>query len=210
MIYYVKEGQRSIFPKIKIKENECEISEINNNIKKTERTIKKIKKKNINQIVLSKQLKKKQEFIKLLNNYDITIFHGKWLMQFLLQEIILYLNEKEKIKNIDEITILANDLSNVVKQNIINFANLYKKIRIVTNHLVKFKRLEEELYEKNGVSIIMTNNKRKALSKSDLIINFDFVEEIINQYIINENAIIINLDKKIKVNKKRFNGIIIT
>ena len=58
--------------------------------------------------------------------------------------------------------------------------------------------------------MIITNNKRKALSKSELIVNFDFVQEVINQYNIVENATIINLNDKIKINEKRFCGIIIT
>lgn len=212
MAYYIKQGQSSIFQEIKIIEDECQIQKTISKIstKKLEKIVKKIKKKNINPVVLSKEIKQNQEFIEMLNNYDITIFDGKWLMQYMLQDIIVYLKEKQKIKTDDEITILANDLNNEVKQNIKTFANIYKKIRIVTNHLEKFKKLEQELYEENGTPIIITNNKRKALAKSELIINFDFVQECINQYNINENAIIINLGEKIKINKKRFNGIVIT
>lgn len=146
----------------------------------------------------------------MLRNYDIAIIDGKWLMQYMVEDIIQYLDEKQKIKENSGISILANDLNNEVRQNIRKFSNKYKKIRIVTNHLEKFKKLEEELYEEKGISIIITNNKRKALSKSELIVNFDFVQEVINQYNIVENATIINLNDKIKINKKRFCGIIIT
>lgn len=210
MIYYIKQGQSSIFHPVKLYGNECEIPEITSNIKKTEKIVKKMKKKKIEQVVLNKNTRKNQEFIRILNNYNINVLDGKRLMQYILQDIIDYIKEKNKITNIDEITILSNDLTNEVKQNIRTFAKQYKKIRIVTNHLEKFKRLEEELYKESGISIIITNNKRKALSKSMLIINFDFVQEIINQYNIGENAIIINLSDKIKINKKRFAGIVIT
>jgi len=210
VIYYIKEGQSSIFSKVNIKGNECEISKINKNNKKAERIVKKLKKKNINKIVISKKLKENQQMIKQFNNYDITIFDGKWLMKYLLGEIIEYIGQIQKLQPIDEIAILSNDLSDEVKNNIINFSNKYKKIRIVTNHIEKFKKLEQEIYDKYGVSIIITNNKRKALAKSILIINFDFVQETINQFNINENAIIINLEEKIKINKKRYNGLIIT
>ncbi len=210
MAYYIKQGQRSIFQEIKIIEDECQIQKNISKLsyKKLEKLVKKIKKKNINPVVLSKEIKRNQELIEILNNNDITIFDGKWFMQYMLQDITRYL--EQKISTTDEITILANDLSDEVKQNIKIFSNMYKKIRIVTNHLEKFKKLEQELYEENGTPIITTNNKRKALAKSDLIVNFDFVQESINQYNINENAIIINLSKKIKITKKRFNGIVIT
>lgn len=210
MAYYLKEGQSSIFPKVKIHENECVISKIGTNIKRIEKTVKKIQKKNIRQVVLNRKIKENEQFIKELNNYDIATIDGKWLMQYMLKDIIAYLEEKRKISNADEITILVNDLNDEVKQNIKRFANIYKKIRIITNHLEKFRRIEQELYEENGISIIITNNKRKALSKASLIVNFDFEQESINQYNINENAIIINLSDKIRINKKRFSGIIIT
>lgn len=208
MIYYLKQGQRSIISKVKIKENKCEISK-QTSIKKTEKIVKKIKKKNIEKVVLSKQLKEKKELIKTLKNYDITILDGKWLMQFMVEEIIDYLKQNGKVGNTDEIAILINDLTDMARENIKNFASKYKKIRIITNHAERFKNFEKELYEQNGISIIISNNKRKAISKSKLIINFDFVEETINQYNINENAIIINLANNITINKKRFSGLII-
>lgn len=212
MGYYIKQGQSSMFQYIKLIEEECQILKPIFNItkKKKEKVVQKIKRRGISQAVISREIKQDLEFVELLHNYDIVIFDGKWLMQYMLQEIIDYLKEKQKVENTDEITILANDLTNEVKQNIKRFANTYKKIRIVTNHLEKFKRVEEELFESNGIPIIISNNKRKVLAKSELIINFDFVQETINQYNIYENAVIINLDDKIKINKKRFSGIVIT
>lgn len=208
MAYYIKQGQSSIFTKIKINENECTIPLITANKKKVEKIVKKLKKKGIDQVVLDNKTKGNNEFIKYLNNYDIAIIDGKWLMQYMLQDIIEKIDPKTTIE--DEITILANDLTNEVNKNIKQFANKYKKIRIVTNHIEKFKRIEQEMYEEKGIPIIITNNKRKALAKSNLIINFDFVEETINQYNIYENAIIINLSDNIKIGKKRFSGSIIT
>lgn len=210
MAYYIKQGQSSIFQKIKIVGNECQISNMTFNIKKLEKIVKKIKKKEINQVVLSRQIKQNKGFITILNNNDITVFDGKWLMQFMLNDIINYLKKKQKIMSSDEITVLANDLNYEVIQNIKIFANAYKKIRIVTNHLEKFRKIEKELYEEKGIPVVITNNKRKALSKSEIIVNFDFVQETINQYNINENAIIINLNENIKINTKRFCGSIIT
>lgn len=210
MVYYLKEGQSKCFRYVKLNNNRCEISPLNSNIKRTEKIVEKIKKKQIHEAVLSGKIKENEAFINMLRNYDIAIIDGKWLMQYMVEDIIQYLDEKQKIKENSEISILANDLNNEVRQNIRKFSNKYKKIRIVTNHLEKFKKLEEELYEEKGISMIITNNKRKALSKSELIVNFDFVQEVINQYNIVENATIINLNDKIKINKKRFCGIIIT
>ena len=43
--------------------------------------------------------------------------------------------------------------------------------------------------------------------KSNIIINVDFSKETLNKYKINENANIINVKGKIKINQKSFNGL---
>ena len=53
----------------------------------------------------------------------------------------------------------------------------------------------------------ISNNKRKSLLKSEIILNIDFPEEAINKYRIYDNSIIINLNEKIALKSKRFNGI---
>ena len=45
--------------------------------------------------------------------------------------------------------------------------------------------------------------------KSQVIINMDFNQELINQYKIYEEAIIINAEENIKIEAIRFNGIVI-
>ena len=70
----------------------------------------------------------------------------------------------------------------------------------------KLKNIEKQL-EDEGIIIAVTNNKKKSLLKSDLILNIDFPKELINKYRINENAIIVNIKGKIKINEKRFNGL---
>ena len=53
----------------------------------------------------------------------------------------------------------------------------------------------------------MTNNKRKALFNTNIILNFDFPEEVVNKFTIYEKAVIINFTNRVKIYKKRFNGI---
>src|SRR5699024_11227968 len=45
--------------------------------------------------------------------------------------------------------------------------------------------------------------------KAKIILNNHFPKELLNQYNINENAIIVNILENMKINKKRFNGTII-
>ena len=53
----------------------------------------------------------------------------------------------------------------------------------------------------------VSNNKRKSILKAEIIINIDFPEELINKYRIYDKAIIININDKITIQSKRFNGI---
>ena len=79
----------------------------------------------------------------------------------------------------------------------------------MTNNINYFKPLKEKLWDEDGIIITLTNNKKKALSKSNIILNVDFSEEVINRYIIFDEAILINLEEEIKIRKKRFCGKII-
>lgn len=92
-------------------------------------------------------------------------------------------------------------------QNIRKIAKEYKRVNIITNHISKFKNIEKQILENEGIMITVANNKRKSLAKTKIILNVDFPTELINKYNINEEAIIINLQGNVKINSKRFNGI---
>jgi len=63
------------------------------------------------------------------------------------------------------------------------------------------------LYNEFGIMLNISNNKRKSLLNSEVIINIDFPEELINKYRIYDDAIILNVSDKINFQSKRFNGI---
>ena len=67
----------------------------------------------------------------------------------------------------------------------------------------------QQILEENGTIIMIMNNKKKSLAKAKIIVNIDFPQELINQYIIYEQAIIVDCYGNITINKKRFNGLII-
>lgn len=108
---------------------------------------------------------------------------------------------------IGEITILINDFTEINSKIITYIAQNVRRVNIVTNHINKFKRLEEHLYNELGIILNISNNKEKSLLNAKLIINMDFPEETINQYEICSNAIIISILNEIKIKAKKFNGI---
>lgn len=159
-------------------------------------------------IVLSKEIKKQEQYKHFLEE-SFKIVNGKFLEEILILEIIEYIIEKKKYdKEKMQISFLVNDIGENTLENFKKSIKKYKKVNIVTNHLEKLKKLEEKFLEE-GIIILASNNKKKSLAKSDIIINVDFPSELLNKYRVNDNATIVNIKLNAKIDKKRFNGLII-
>lgn len=198
------------------KNNQKEIrkkdSELEKKITKQEMLIAKKTKKILDKthckkVILSKEMQGKEIFCNQLYTYGFEISDGRWLFKVLAFDAINYVVKKnnitsEKIK----ISILVNDLDEIILEIINQIIKKYKNINIVTNHMEKFKKLEEQILEEYGIMITVNNNKKKGLTKSDIILNVDFPNELINKYRIAEKASIINIRGNIKINQKRFEG----
>ena len=174
-------------------------------------TAKKIKKildkTHCKKIILSKELQEKEIFCNQLYTYGFEINNGRWLFKVLAFDAINYAVKKnkmtaEKIK----ISILVNEIDDIVLETINQIIKKYKNINIVTNHMEKFKKLEEQILEEYGIMITVNNNRKKSLTKSDIILNIDFPNELINKYRIAEKANIINIRGNVRIKQKRFEG----
>lgn len=219
-MYFIQESDKpnfwlNMFNIIKLQHDKIILPIVgDNNIsnKKSKALVNKINKvlvkTNCKTIVISKKMKQKEHILNYLYTYNYEILDGKKLFAILSEKILDYVIEK---KNLDKqnlrISILVNDLSDIMLENIKIITNKYKRVNIVTNHVEKFKKIEEKMMDSDGITLIVNNNKKRSLLKSDLILNVDFPTELINKYHIYDEAIIINLKDKIKINKKRFNGL---
>lgn len=165
-------------------------------------------KTNSKKLVLSKQVKQQEDYVNYLYSYHYEIVDGNWLFQMLLFDVLEYVIKKLKIKKEEiKIGILVNDLSDLAIYAIKKLITKYKNIKIVTNHIDRFKNIEEKIAEEQGVFINVGNNKRKILSRTNIILNLDFPTELINRYTINNTATIINFKRNVKIKNKRFNGL---
>ena len=159
-------------------------------------------------IVISEKIQKQEEYVNLLHTYDLEIIDGRWLFEILSCKVLDYILRQKKMRKEEiAISILVNDLTENMLSNIKQITKEYKRVNIVTNHIEKFGKIEKQILEKDGIMITVGNNKKKGLSKAKLILNVDFPSELINQYNIYENAIIVNIRGNVKIAKKRFNGI---
>lgn len=220
-MFYIEKNDKptwieKIIPIIKVENNTIKLpykENINQNkIEKLAQKTKKVLEKNSTskKVVVSKEIQKENLYINYLNTYGLKIQDGRWLFEILITDIIEYIINKKKLETSKlKISMLINDITDFEIENIKLLAKKYKNLNIVTNHIEKIKKIEEELLEKEGIMITVTNNRKKSLVKSDIIYNVDFPEEILNKYVITDDAIIINLRGKMRIKKKRFNGIII-
>lgn len=218
-MYYIQETDKpkllfKLFNIIKVKEDKIilPIKEEKITIKKAEKLANKTKnildKTICNKVVLSKVIKTQEDYKNYLYSSDVNIIKAEQLTEILLLDILNYIKNKNSLKPEElSLTIFVNDISMNMLENLKIMVKQYKRTNIITNHIQKFKKLEEDFFEEQGIIITVGNNKRKSALKSNVIINVDFPNELINQYNIYDEAIIINLRGNIKINKKRFTGI---
>ncbi len=161
-----------------------------------------INKNSKEKIILSKELKKYEKELNLSKKGSKIVFF--------VYDILKYITNNLNIKiELQNIYILANEYNKENIEIIKYLSNKVKTINIVTNNIVKYRKLEEKLYNEEGILITITNNKTKGLKRANFIINLDFDNETIKNYNMNMNSIIINCaNNKIDV-LKYFQGIII-
>lgn len=165
----------------------------------------------IENIILSEYLSQNEIFKNKLYEENMNILNGKYLFKALSSNVLEYICKQKKIKieEVGTISILVNDLDEISYQSIILIAGKVRSLNIVTNNIDKFHKIDDYLYNELGIITNIVNNKQKSLSKSEIIINYDFPNELINKYNINNRAIIINVPNNIRIQSKKFDGICI-
>lgn len=208
--YYLEKMDKHKFSirKYKIEEDNFVVYADLNKEKNVSKIIKAMIKNDIEYVVLSKTLTENKNFINALNANNIKIFNGRWLEKYLTFEILEYIiNQKGIKKEETEIAITTNEITDLTIETIKILSKQYKKLIVVTNHIEKLRRVEKELYDNDGILIVVANNTKKSLAKPPIILNLDFNMQVLNKYKINENAIIINVEGDMKIRSKRFSGI---
>ena len=184
-MYYIQECDKpkfwnKIFNVIELYEDKIilPINNVDGNIKKEKIKIlvnkikKLLDKTGCKKVCVSKKLKSKKEFMEELKKTNIEVIKGKWLYSVLTYEILEYIVKKEKIKKEDiVISILINHLtSDYIFEHLQKIVQEYKSVNIVTNNIGKFEKISNIL-EKEGIIINISNNKKKSLIRSKIILS---------------------------------------
>lgn len=160
-------------------------------------------------VLLSKDIKKDEELVNLLYSNNINIIDGKTIFKMKMIEVLEYILKRKNIScNDAKIAIISNTVNSFLKNNTMILAKKVKELTIATNKRKEFKKIDEVLCDE-GIIITITNNRKKGIIRSDIILNIDIPKEIINLYNIKDDAIIVNFEENVKIRKKRFAGVII-
>lgn len=149
--------------------------------------------------------------LKIINELSIKYLTLNKVKKILLEKVLEYIAiiQKNNVNDMN-VTILANQTSDLNLYLIERLSKLVKSIKIVSSNIHRFKNLETKMYEEEGIAIQFSNSYQKSLAKSKIIINLDFNEIDINEYKLFDKAIVINcIEDNIKIKSKLFNGIVI-
>lgn len=158
--------------------------------------------------VVSNELES-SDIYEIMDTYGIEYIKEEKIKKILLIHALEYIAKLQK-KDISllDVTILVKNNSEINLFLIEKISKLVKSLKIVSLNIYKFRKLEEKLYNEDGIAIQFSNSYKKSLEKSNIIINLDYSEIEINEYNICNNAIIINCTKeKIKIKSRLFEGI---
>ena len=180
------------------------------NEKEVIKAIKKLQKYKDCIFVLSKDLNIRKVH-KLFATLNVGYLEPSISKKVLLFEALKYINKVQGLKLDEmELTILVNNSSNLNVHLIEELSHKVRNIKIVSKNIYKFKKIEEKLYNEYGIAVQFSNSYRRSLLKSKIIVNFDFSQTDIDEYVINDRAMIINCTcNSIKVKSKLFNGIVV-
>lgn len=187
------------------------------NKKLTDRKIKRIakklgKKNKVNEqlVVIPNELLNNLELINEIQSYNVQVLNGRWLFKFLLFDIIEYLSKKlDKNKEMLNIAILVINIDDVIIKQIIQIAEVVKNLKIITKYKSRLSYVEQKLYDTYGIAIQVTNNKDKAITNDDIIINIDLDETQIKEYNGFNDNIVVNIKYQINYISESFRGKII-
>lgn len=180
------------------------------NDKELIKAIKKLRKYKDYVFLLSKDLNIRKVH-KIFETLNVGYLETTISKKILLFEALEYINKVQgnKLDEMD-LTILVNNASNLNMYLIEELAHKVKTIKLVSKNIYKFKKIEEKLYNEYGIALQFSNSYRRSLLKAKIIVNFDFSQTDIDEYDINNSAMLINCTcNNIKIKSKLFNGIVV-
>ena len=144
----------------------------------SKRILKKMKKYNVQNIVLNDELVKNHKFCTILQENQKYVVTGKRIGKVLLPKILedvsiyaKYTIEKMKVVLLmNEYSIENLDLIECISKEV-------KQLSVVSKNHTRFEKTSNRLFERYGYSIKLYDNSMKGFKRDNVIINIDFKED---------------------------------
>lgn len=157
-------------------------------------------------VCVSDNLRKEKEFIKFAKENNLKVMDGKWLFKNMVDQVLEYLvMAKDEVLVNQEITILCHTLDETIVEKIKEICVKVKICNILTNQTKQFQKLEEEVYQTNGIVLNVSKNYKRVACKSNIVINFDFPKRDFEKCIFAKTAYFINVGKNMQLDGKDLN-----
>ena len=155
-----------------------------------------------NRLICSNRIILKEDF------EEYSCFDGKIVLKNMVLNVIEHIENIVDTDFRNESIYVAIDNDNE-REIILDLGRKFKNINIVTDKIKKMKRLDNKLNREEKIVYSITNNRKKSLKRAKILINFDYDITFFEQFNMNRNCIIINLNT-INLNMKNsFHGSII-
>lgn len=149
-------------------------------------------------ICVSDNLLQNPKFMQFVNNNAFHLADGKWLFKVMSDKVLEFVvSMKNEIMANQEISILCNQLDETILEKIKEICKKVKICNILTNNIKQFQKLEEEIYAINGIILNVSNNYKRALMKSNIVVNFDFDTKFLEKCSFSKNAYFIDLKRNL-------------
>lgn len=158
-------------------------------------------------ICVSDNLRKEKKFIKFAEEHQLNLMDGRWLFKNMVDQVLEYIVEakNEALVN-QEISILCHKLDETIWEKIKEISVKVKICNILTNSPKQFQKLEEEIYQTNGIVLNVSKNYKRALAKSNIIVNFDFSKKELEKCLFPKNSFMIHISPNIQFENSELNA----
>ncbi len=158
-------------------------------------------------VCLSENLRQDAQFMHFVKDNFWNVMDGKWLFKNRLDEILEYAVEvRGGMMGNQEVSILCHHLDETIAEKIKEICVKVKVCNILTTQTKQFQKLEDEIYQTNGIVINVSKNYKKALAKSSVVLNLDFHCRDLAKCVWAKQVDIIQMKDSVLLEKKDFLG----
>jgi len=99
------------------------------------------------------------------------------------------------------VAILCHHLDETIAEKIKEISAKVKVCNILTQNSKQFQKLEEQIYQENGIVLNVSTNVKRAVMKSGLVVNFDFEGKDLEKCVFSKKAFLISLNQNEEIQK---------